>query len=82
MRRAEPGQPNDLAAYAAKVTWARFNLDGVALLGGDLAIAGRPITGAEPEQVRTATSVVSERHHAANWLIGWSAAYGDVETPT
>jgi hypothetical protein len=32
--------------------------------------------------LRAAMSSASERHIAANWLIGWHPTYSEIETPT
>ena len=81
--RAVPGKPVDLITFARGVTWATFNLDGVTLAAdGDLDVGGQPISHADDGPLQLMNSVVSERHHAANWLIGWAPIYADVETPT
>lgn len=75
-------KPIDFAQYAAGVEWATFDLRGVPLVRGDLAINGKTLATADEAAVATATSIASERHHAANWLIGWNPIYGEVETPS
>lgn len=75
-------KPLDFAAYAKKVEWATFNLRGVRLLERDLAIGDVPIFRADDEHLGMAMSIASERHLAANWLIGWDAVYSEVECPT
>lgn len=72
----------DFSAFARGVQWADFNLNGVPQASGDLAIAGLPISEAPEDLVHKALSIASERHTAANWLIGWSELYSEVETPT
>ena len=72
----------DFADYARGVEWATFDLRGVRLLDGDLAVGDAPITRADPGHVGAAMSIAAERHIAANWLIGWDETYGDVENPT
>ena len=59
-----------------------FDLFGVALAERDLAIGGVPISRADPERIRAATSIALERHHASNWLRGDDADYGAIATPT
>jgi len=78
---AEP-KPLDFANYAAGVKWADFDLREVRLASGDLSINGFPITNAAESDVRTSMSIASERHIAANWLIGWNPVYSEVEIPT
>jgi hypothetical protein len=72
----------DFATYARGVEWTTFDLRGVRLVEGDLAIGDLPISRATPDDVGTLMSIASERHIAANWLIGWDDVYGDVENPT
>lgn len=72
----------DFAEYARGVQWAEFDLRGVELCEGDLAINGSPIFAAEPDNLQTAISIASERHRAANWLIGWHPIYSEVDTST
>ena len=75
-------QPLDFATYARGVQWAEFDLRGVRLIEGDLAIGDTPISRADTDHVHTAMSIASERHIAANWLIGWDETYSEVENPT
>lgn len=78
---ADPEQI-DFATFARGVEWAEFNLAGVRLDDGDLSIRGSPIAQADADLVRGVMSIATERHLAANWLIGWSDVYSEVETPT
>lgn len=75
-------KPLDFAAFAAGVDWATFDLRGVPLADGDLAIHGQPIAKTPADEISGAMSIASERHTAANWLIGWSPIYSEVENPT
>jgi hypothetical protein len=75
-------KPIDFADFAKGVTWAQFNLTGVPLAKGDLAIHGVPISEATSEMVSGTMSIAAERHTAANWLIGWSELYSEVDNPT
>jgi hypothetical protein len=75
-------KPIDFAAFARGVQWAEFNLKGVPLANGDLAIGGKPIIDAEPDGISATASIATERHLAANWLIGWTELYSEVENPT
>ena len=47
-----------------------FDLDWAVLADGDLTLQGTPITKADPNLVRSATSTAQERHRASNWLTG------------
>jgi Domain of unknown function (DUF4272) len=75
-------KPMDFTTFAKGVEWATFDLRGVKLIDGDLAIGGAPIARATRDDVFRAMSIASERHIAANWLIGWDPIYSDVENPT
>jgi hypothetical protein len=75
-------KPIDFATYAKGVKWATFNLEGVALVEGDLSIGGMPISKATQESLSRAMSIAMERHQAANWLTGWATEYHKVECPT
>lgn len=80
-QRVRPG-PVDLAAFAARAPFGAFALDGVPLIGGDLALRGAPISEAPRELLSLCTSIARERHAAANWLIGVNPVYSHVSTPT
>jgi len=58
------------------------DLERIPVAGGDLSIGGVPAFRADPMRVAIATAIASERHHAANWLIGVHPLYSRVVTPT
>jgi hypothetical protein len=67
----------------AKDNWfGGFDPTGIATANGDLAISGKALTEANPDTVRLATSISSERHIAANWLMGSHPLYSQVVAPT
>lgn len=72
----------DFLAHSRCVEWADFNLQGVRLIDGDLAIGELPIISATSSDVALASSIAQERHQAANWLIGWEPVYSNVDTST
>jgi hypothetical protein len=72
----------DLRALAAKCWFGSFDLDGIALCDGDLAIGGVPISLADADQVTQVTSIARERHQAINWLCGDCRRYSHVGTST
>jgi Domain of unknown function (DUF4272) len=80
-QRVKPG-PVDLAAFAARAPFGAFSLDGVPLVGGDLALRGAAIHAAPGEILGLSASIARERHAAANWLIGVNPVYSQVSTPT
>lgn len=78
--RLRPG-PIDLAAVATQHSWGPLTVEGLPLVDGDLAIGGRPVAEADPEDVGRATSIAMERHRAVNWLVeGGSFTDTDVAT--
>ena len=72
----------DFTAFAASCWFGSFDLTGIATLEQDLAIEGRPISKADPDAVRRATSIALERHQAINWLRGYGRVYSQVDTST
>jgi hypothetical protein len=75
-------KPLDFATFARGIQWAEFDLKDARLSDGDLAIGARPISRASMNDIYNAMSIASERHIAANWLIGWNSTYSEVENPT
>ena len=75
-------KPMDFAAFADGVEWATFRVQELPLIDGDLAIAGRPITAAEPDAVALTGSIAVERHRAAKWLRGFDPVYENVDPTT
>ena len=65
---AERGEALDLAAWARNGQQGQMRFDRVPLLGGDLAVGGRPISDADPDVVEVSLGVVGERLRALNWL--------------
>lgn len=72
----------DFVDYSRSVEWADFNLQGVRLADGDLAIGELPIILAAPRDIDLAFSIARERHQAANWLTGWDPVYSQVSIST
>lgn len=75
-------QPMDFRAFAAQCWFGSFDLEGVALAGDDLAIAGEPIAQADEDARGVAHSIAMERHQAINWLMGRGSIYSAVDTST
>jgi hypothetical protein len=75
-------RPVDLVAFVRRASFGPLSLDGVPLVGADLAIAGVAIADAPAEGVRLAASIAVERHRAAAWLCGASPVYSKVSTET
>lgn len=72
----------DFAAFARKNWFGGFDLEGIALAGGDLAVGGKPIAEADARRVGACHCIAVERHQAINWLEGQAALYSDVDTST
>ncbi len=72
----------DLAEFATDTWFGGFDVDGIAMVDGDLAIEGSALAAADEEAVAHAAWTASERHRAANWLIGAHPVYTSVATPT
>lgn len=58
----------DFAGWAATAWFGPFDLTGIPLAGGDLAIGGVRIDRAPQDGFNTVQSIARERHLAANWL--------------
>jgi hypothetical protein len=72
----------DFRAFAEQCQWANMRLDQVRLVDNDLSIDGRALTEA-PERVwRNRLSIASERHRAAEWLLGQKPLYSEVTADT
>ena len=67
----------DFAEFSRTAWFGPLDVAGVRLLENDLAVGDRPLMDADPSAVARATSAVTERHLAANWL-----RYGGVYSET
>lgn len=76
-----PG-PMDFAEFARTAWFGPFDIQGLPLADGDLAIAGLPIAEADEERVHESQSIAMERHQAINWLLGRHETYSQVDTST
>ncbi len=72
----------DLQSCAAKLWFGGFDLQGVPLVSGDLAVRGKAVFEAGESELALVNSIARERHQAANWLIGVHPVYSRVGTPT
>ncbi len=79
--QAVPG-PVDFVRFSQERWAGGFDLFGIAVAERDLAIAGAPITRADPARVAIAASIAAERHRAINWLVGQDPSYAAVDTST
>jgi hypothetical protein len=66
--------PLDFPAFAQKICVGGLDLRGIAVAGGDLALAGAPISTASEQVVATAQSIAVERFRAVDWLQGGDLA--------
>jgi hypothetical protein len=76
-----PG-PLDFVAFAEQCQWANMCLDQIRLVEKDLSINGRPLAEAPESLWRTCLSIASERHRAAEWLLGQHPLYSEVTADT
>jgi hypothetical protein len=53
-------------------------IDGLPLIGGDLALKSRPLFQAEESDWRTALAIAEERLRAAYWLCGYKRKYSEI----
>ncbi|HVM02920.1 MAG TPA: hypothetical protein VM263_09645, partial [Acidimicrobiales bacterium] len=65
---ADKGEALDLEAFARSGQQGPLRFDRVPLLGGDLAVGGRPIADADPDAVEVSLGIVGERVRALSWL--------------
>lgn len=65
---ADKGEALDLEAFARSGQQGPLRFDRVPLLGGDLAVAGRPIADSDPDAVEVSLGIVGERVRALSWL--------------
>jgi hypothetical protein len=72
----------DFEAFSRKCWFGTFDLMGLRLIEGDLAIGDSPIHRASDEDLSLVNSIARERHQAINWLCGEARAYDDVDTST
>jgi hypothetical protein len=72
----------DFARFCETAWFGPLSLQGVRLVDGDLAIGEAPLSRASERDVGTATSIASERHRAANWLLDASLPLSETDTST
>lgn len=72
----------DFAAWARDTWFGAVDLDGTALIDGDLAVGGAPVAELDDSASWWLWRQTAERHRALNWLIGANPLYGAVGTPT
>ncbi|MEM7248773.1 MAG: DUF4272 domain-containing protein [Acidobacteriota bacterium] len=72
----------DFAEFARTCWFGPLVITGLPLAEGDLAVGGRSIAKAEPQQVGFCLSMALERHQAIRWVLGWSELYSEIDTST
>jgi hypothetical protein len=73
----------DFAAHLrAHPAFEEWWLDGLRLVGGDLALGGRSLADASPEDVQQCTAIAVARQVAASWLRGDEPVYSRVRPNT
>jgi hypothetical protein len=71
----------NLPVFIEQAKFGPLSLQGVPLIDDDLAIRGLPLNQAAPELRGLASSIASERHRAANWLM-WGGSWCETDTST
>jgi len=75
-------QPVDFEKFSRECWFGGFDVTGIPLAEGDLAIGGAPITRAADREIAMSHSIAMERHRALNWLAGANEIYSEVDTST
>jgi hypothetical protein len=79
-QRLRPKHMN-LPEFVQKASFGPLCADGVPLVDGDLALGGQPLNEADDALLGVASSIVNERHRAANWLM-WGGSWCETDTAT
>jgi len=66
-------------AYSRKAHFGGFDLTGIPVAEGDLAVGGEPLSKVPERAVRIALSIAMERHRAAGWLMGVSPRWSELD---
>ena len=72
----------DFAEFAKTCWFGPLDIEGVPLVGGDLAIRGKRIDRASENAFSAAHSSAQERHQAANWLLSGPEQYSEASVAT
>lgn len=80
--RVNPSASVDFREFSEENWFGGFDLEGIGLVEGDLAVGDAPVTQADPSRIALASSTAMERHRAINWLVGAHPIYSRVPTPT
>lgn len=72
----------DFATLARVARFGPLDIEGLDLIGGDLALDGLGLLDAAEDRWRECLSIASERHRAANWLAGFESVYSEVTADT
>ena len=76
-----PG-PMDFVAFSKSCWVGSFDISSFQIADNDLAIGGIAIDDAHDDKRSMVNSLASERHLAANWLMGHSEIYSETDTST
>ena len=75
-------RPIEFPTVAQNAWFGPMSLGACRIVDGDLAIGDVRIDKADPARLREAVSIATERHRAANWLVGESQVYSEIDTST
>ncbi len=79
--RIHPGVM-DFAEFARTAWFGPLRIEGIPLVKGDLALKGKRLDKANPDDFDAASSTATERHQAANWLLDGPVRYSEASTHT
>jgi hypothetical protein len=72
----------DFAEFARTAWFGPLDITGLPLEGGDLAINGKRIDRASPDEFGMAHSAAVERHRAVNWLWNGPERFSEADDAT
>lgn len=72
----------DFQKFAQEAWFGPLDVSGLRFIDQDLAIGQNEISQTSDEDFRQCMSITSERHQAANWLVGDDQTYSEVDTGT
>jgi len=75
-------RPVDFAGMCRDSWFGSIDLSSLPIIEGDLAIAGQPITRADPATRNRAQIAIQHRHRAINWVCGHHPVFSKVDIST
>ncbi|HUG20633.1 MAG TPA: DUF4272 domain-containing protein [Planctomycetaceae bacterium] len=75
-------QAMDFVEFSEDCWLGSFDVSRFEIIDRDVAIGGKSIINANPDLLGLCESIATERHIAANWLLGEHRLYSQIETHT